>query len=309
MTLLYFTRFRKPALDRLYSRGISSVSMTTVPRGAWDSHLHVTDPEIFPISSKATYKPHSALLPQAFDNARRLNLPNLVFVQPSTYGIDNACLLDALRKVGPLNGRGVIVIDPKTIKLETLRMYHTLGVRGVRINLKSVSTKMAPKELTDMLRLHAEAIRPLRTWALQLYLDMELLDEIGDFLTDLSMKVVLDHFGTPKELTSDLSKIPGWKAMCKFMEHPEAYVKISAPYRMSKDPQFKDLEAIAKELLSMRNGEGVVFASDWPHTRFEGVDVVPFVERCLEWCADNVQLRERLFRDNAKRLWDVSHSE
>jgi predicted TIM-barrel fold metal-dependent hydrolase len=47
----------------------------------------------------------------------------------------------------------------------------------------------------------------------------------------------------------------------------------------------------------------MVFASDWPHTRFEGLDVKPFVSRCLDW-AEELDAKDLVFRDNAKHLWD-----
>ena len=49
----------------------------------------------------------------------------------------------------------------------------------------------------------------------------------------------------------------------------------------------------------------VVFASDWPHTRFEGLDIKPFVKRVMEWCEWDERLIERVFRGNAEMLWDV----
>ena len=87
------------------------------------------------------------------------------------------------------------------------------------------------------------------------------------------------------------------------MQSPLAYTKISAPYSLSKDPEYKNPEAITKELLQVRDGKGVVFASDWPHTRLEGVDVKPFTERSLEWCDHDEKLKKYFFRDNAKELW------
>lgn len=57
----------------------------------------------------------------------------------------------------------------------------------------------------------------------------------------------------------------------------------------------------------MRAGkEQLVFATDWPHTRFEGVDIAPFAEASLRWCAEeDAGMAERLFRRNAEVLWDV----
>ena len=276
-----------------------------MPPNAWDSHMHVTDPLRFPISKNATYKPHPAILSSALANARQLNIPNLVFVQPSTYGVDNACLLHALETVGLSRGRGVVVIDPENINFDTLDKWHALGVRGVRLNLKSVNKTLPREELARVLRAYAGVVRPMKTWALQLYVDLAIMDDIEPLLPELGIKMVFDHYGHPSSLTPPLSEIPGWNALLRMMQSQLVYVKISAPYRLSKDPEYKDLEVMSKELFQVREGRGVVFASDWPHTRFEGVDITPFVKDCLEWCAGDEKLKNNLFRDNARELWDI----
>ena len=267
--------------------------------------MHVTDPLRFPISKNATYKPHPATLSSALANARQTNLPNLVFVQPSTYGTDNACLLHALKTVGLSGSRGVVVFDPEETNLDTLNKWHALGVRGVRLNLKSVNKKLPTEELANLLRAYADVIRPMKTWALQLYVDLAVMDDIEVLLPELGIKVVFDHYGHPSSLMSPLSGIPGWNALLRMMQSQSVYVKISAPYRLSNDPEYKDLEVMTKELFRARGGRGVVFACDWPHTRFEEVDIKPFVRNCLEWCGGDEKLRDNLFRDNARELWDV----
>lgn len=66
------------------------------------------------------------------------------------------------------------------------------------------------------------------------------------------------------------------------------------------------MRELGKALCGMRNGEGVVFASDWPHTQKRGFEARGFMERCLEWCEGDEELKRKLFRDNAKNLWDAS---
>lgn len=146
----------------------------------------------------------------------------------------------------------------------------------------------------------------MKNWVLQLYIDLSDIEHIAPLLLSLNIKFVLDHYGSPPTLEpSSLSKLSGWHSLLKMLQSPLAYVKISAPYRLSKAPEFRDLDFVTKELLRVRDGRGVVFASDWPHTRFEGVDVGPFVERCGEWCGGDEGVWERLFRGNARVLWDV----
>ncbi|KAF2460568.1 amidohydrolase [Lineolata rhizophorae] len=281
-------------------------AFTSVPSDAWDSHMHVIDPVNFPLSRSATYTPHTALLAEALENAAKLQLPNLVLVQPSPYGLDNSCLLDALDRVGPDRGRGVVAFDPASTSLQTLRDWHERGVRGVRVNLKSVGREMEPKALVEMLRSYVEAIRPLRSWVLELFVDMSVVPHLEPVQAELDgIKLVLAHLGAPARLKWPLHDMPGWSHFRKFMENPDFYVKVSAPYRLSKDPEFRDLEGLVKESLGARGGNAVLFASDWPHTRFEAVDVQPWITKCLEWCGRDQALRDKLFRDNAKILWDV----
>lgn len=281
-----------------------------LPAGAWDSHMHVTDPDRFPLSPTAVYQPHKATLEQAHANAKRLDLPNLVFVQPSTYGHDNSCLLYGLAGVDNGKGRGVVSFDPETVTEGELREWHGKGVRGVRINLKSVNRDMSTDELAELLKKYDGVLGLFKgTWVIQVYADLSVVAELGAVMRELDAKVVVDHLGSPPELKPDMSTVPGWAELLRLLEGNERFfVKVSAPYRLTKgvhDPTYKSLEPAVRDLLRARGGRGVVFASDWPHTRFERVDVAPFVSRCVEWCDGDDGLVRKLFRGNAERLWDV----
>jgi predicted TIM-barrel fold metal-dependent hydrolase len=272
--------------------------------------MHVCEPSLFPLSVSAMYQLHAATLTAAQTTiGTTLGLPKLVFVQPSTYSNDNACLIDALSKVGPSMGRGVVVFDPASTSLEQLKEWHQVGVRGVSVNLKSVNRVMEPEEFRATLVAYADAIRPMKTWVLELYVDLAMMKQIELLMEQLDVKVVIDNFGSPEKgrlmPAGKLSEMHGWDSLLSFMKNSKAYVKISGPYRFSNDPEFKDLEPLVKELFVARRGKGCVFASDWPHTRFESVDISPWVERCIEWCGADTQLLESLFRYNAEELWDV----
>ena len=55
-------------------------------------------------------------------------------VQPSTYGTDNRCLLDALSQFGP-DARGIAAVAD-TVTDSELQNLHEAGVRGLRFNLE-----------------------------------------------------------------------------------------------------------------------------------------------------------------------------
>src|ERR1041385_846492 len=79
---------------------------------ACDSHFHVFGPEErYPYSSDLRYAPPSAPLEDYLEHARELGIGRNVFVQPSAYGRDNRCMLDAMRTVGAQSCRGTLDVD------------------------------------------------------------------------------------------------------------------------------------------------------------------------------------------------------
>lgn len=232
----------------------------------------------------------------------------MVIVQPSIYGNDNSCTLQALRDLSPQHGRAVVQFDPERIDEKTLREWHEIGVRGVRVNLVSVGREMSGSELRGELKRYADIIRRF-DWVLQLYIPLKLARELEDVIPDLGIKVCIDHFGSPTLPEYDPSKelkpydLPGFESMVKLLQG-NTWVKISGQYRVSKDPEYRDLNLIGRELIKEAS-KRVVYATDWPHTRFENIDSVPFIEMCYEWCGAGTAHAERLFKTNAEELWDV----
>jgi predicted TIM-barrel fold metal-dependent hydrolase len=107
------------------------------PAGSCDAHFHVFGPgERYPYSADLRYKPPLAPLEDYLELARHLNIGRYVFVQPSAYGRDNACMLDALRAVGS-KCRGIVDIDENIPDAELDRL-NGLGVRGVRVNVNPI---------------------------------------------------------------------------------------------------------------------------------------------------------------------------
>jgi predicted TIM-barrel fold metal-dependent hydrolase len=275
--------------------------------------MHVVDTVKYPLSPTAQYKPpvHS-LADYSNSIGASLGIKKAVLVQPSIYGTDNSCLLDALRDLTPNYGRGVVEIDPARISHDQLKDWHKLGVRGVRVNLKSVGKVLNAQELRTELLRYAEVIRPL-DWVLQIYLPLNMVSYLEAVVPDLQVKVCIDHFGSPDlpstfDPTNSLNpdSLPGFGSLVKLLECGNTWVKISAPYRLTKDPQMRDLEVIAKTFLR-RAGDRVVYSTDWPHTRFENIDPRPFADACLRWCGGDQAIAEALFRTNAERLWDVEN--
>ncbi|KAL0260348.1 hypothetical protein SLS55_004034 [Diplodia seriata] len=289
--------------------------------------MHVTDPR-YPLAPTAAYTPPLHTLSSALALTQGgYTIRNLVLVQPSIYGADNSCLLSALRQLGPRHGRAVVGIDTTAPPAAALmHEWHALGVRGVRLNLKSVGARPDADALRAAVAAHAAAIPPaLRDrWVLQVYCSLDavpLLERVvvggdgngGGSSLPASVKLCIDHFGHPALPPSpphqapppDPYALPGFAALVRLLRAGGTWVKLSAAYRIERDARLPWLGAMARELLGVRDGARCVFATDWPHTRFEAVDVEPFVEKCLEWCSGDGKKVDRLFRGNAEELWDV----
>lgn len=270
--------------------------------------MHVVDPRAFPLSKDAQYQPSPHTLDDAHAFLSQLGIRKMVIVQPSIYGNDNSCTLDGLRKLGPTNGRAVIQFDPDTTSAEQLREWHNLGVRGVRLNFKSVGAKLDAEFLSASMHKYADAVRDLG-WVLELYIAIEDVPLLKPVVPQLGgVKVCVDHFGHPS--TSSLSaaktarEISGFSSLVSLLEHGQTWVKISASYRLDKDPRSPLVESLCRELVRLRP-DRCVFATDWPHTRYDGLDVGPYLEAILDWVEQEGVPLQQVLVQNAEDLFDA----
>lgn len=227
--------------------------------------MHIVDASKYPLSPSAIYKPSKHTIAQAVAFETSVGASNVVIVQPSIYGYDNSCLLDSLRTLGPSIARGVVAFDPDTTTIATLRQWHELGVRGVRVNLQSTSKSMSHDEMGSVLRTYADIVRPLG-WVIQVYIPMVMTEALEQIVPDLGVRVCIDHMGSPgiPSNTSDLDpySLDGFASLVRLLQAGNTWVKLSAAYRFSKN--VGDVELIAKELLRVAPSR-ILFATDWPH--------------------------------------------
>ncbi|KJZ74782.1 hypothetical protein HIM_05899 [Hirsutella minnesotensis 3608] len=288
-----------------------AANTSTIPESSWDSHFHVTDPERYPLLSDAQYTPGVYTVWENAVFERSINCEKVVLVQPSIYGSDNSLLLDSLKAYGPTRARAVVVLDAPIANAARLRDWHALGVRGLRLNIKSKATSESTEQLEKRLRAYAQAIKPL-DWVLQIYAPMAVIPSLKPVLMSLGVRIVIDHFGgpampSPSATSGDVDpySLAGFSAMIALLRQGNTWVKISAPYRFSQkasDNLFTDLDPLIKELFKVAPSR-LIYASDWPHTRFEGLDIKPWTEHLVQLTGENEDLRRKLFKDNAQDVW------
>jgi predicted TIM-barrel fold metal-dependent hydrolase len=270
--------------------------------------MHVVDPRKFPLAKDAQYQPSPHTIDQAKKFLSSLGIEKMVIVQPSIYGNDNSCTLDGLQQLGTKNGRAVIQFDADTTSEQQLREWHALGVRGVRLNFKSVGAKLEGTSLAIQLHKYANAVKSLN-WVMELYISMEDIPLLEPIIPHLgNVKICIDHFGHPSDASIATAQssavLPGFTSLANLLKLNNVWVKVSASYRLHRDPQHPLVQSLARYILRSRP-DRCVFATDWPHTRFEDVDVTEYLEELFNWCeAENVSIRQVLV-DNADELFDA----
>ena len=189
---------------------------------------------------------------------------------------------------------------------------HNLGVRGVRINLKSTAQNQSKEELVANLRSYARRIHRLK-WAIQLHVGLADIEKIADEIPSLGLPVVIDHLATPEKTQAPRLQ-SGYTQFMDLLSKKQIWVKLSGIYRFSELPE---LDSYILEILRIAPTQ-VVWASDWPHTggvaanpqgdrqavqEYREYDVPAFIAQCKEWCTKDEALIQKIFVDNPRRLW------
>src|SRR5213596_2345437 len=205
------------------------------PPAGCDCHLHVFGPAgRYPYNqADLRYAPPVAPVEVYLALARKLGTERFVFVQPSAYGRDNRCMLDAMREVGTQKCRGIADIDENAPDTELERL-DALGVRGVRINVppvKPYETGFAVKLLPRIERLRARCAEI--GWQLDFLTSGWLTAELMPTLKKLNVDFTIAHFGM--FAAKDGVEQPGFQALLGLLRSGErhCWVKLTGVYRMS----------------------------------------------------------------------------
>ncbi|RZF26601.1 hydrolase [Paraburkholderia sp. UYCP14C] len=294
----------------------NSASSFPIPPGACDCHVHVIGPQSrYPMLPDRDYTPPEASVAALRAHLAQLGLSRVVLVQPSFYGADNACLVDALQVLGDI-ARGTAVIDPSAPD-ETLQALAANRVKGVRVNLASIG-QQDPDAARGVLNSLARRIGPLG-WHLEIYAASPVIAALVDEIGALDVPVVLDHFAMI-EPSKGMAQ-PDLPPIVELLRSGHAYIKLSAPYlklsapyRISqRTPDYDDVRPLVRHLVEA-NPARIVWASDWPHTEHEPGDkptISPFrhvddarvFNQLAHWVPEP-EWRQRVLVTNPTTLYD-----
>ncbi|WP_394836333.1 amidohydrolase family protein [Pendulispora rubella] len=268
-----------------------------MPARSCDAHMHVFGPlDRYPCVAHPHYTLPDGALPLYLKRMDRLSIARFVIVQPSFYGTDNRCLLDALRAAGPV-ARGVVMIDEDTDDA-TLARFHDAGVRAVRLDLFARSA-----ERNDAIRAYigrmAKRCAALG-WHLQFYAPGWVVRNLIPLLDDVETDFVIDHMGYMIE--EDGLTQADFAGLLALLRNGRCWLKLSAPYRIAKHRGYEAVAPMARGIIEAAPDK-VIWGSDWPHIPDSTRDTGELLNLLGRWTADPA-VRRAVLADNPARLFD-----
>lgn len=266
-----------------------------LPEKSCDCHHHIFDRR-FPYAADDTRNLPDATTDDYYAFRQRLGFQRHVVVQPSSYGDDNRCLLDALTRFGA-NARGEAVVTDSVTDTELDRL-GAAGVVGLRFNFgaKAVTT---PEMMLPLAQRVAE-----RGWHVQIHAPADTLLELAPLIEKIPGRLVIDHFfrlPQPEPLAH-----PAWRLALRLIDKGRCWVKLSALYHQSRQADVSDMAPVIDHFLSQAT-ERVVYGSDWPHPNLQSAqkgmpDDALILSQIFAW-AGNENIRRRLFVTNPEELY------
>tara|TARA_R110002020_G_scaffold5841_7_gene24008 strand:+ start:37254 stop:38126 length:873 start_codon:yes stop_codon:yes gene_type:complete len=278
----------------------------TPPPLSCDTHFHVFGPkDQYPAQSRARYESPIATLADYRVLADRLGIERMVFVQPSAYGTDNSCMLDAMEAVAD-RARGIVDIN-EDCPDSLLDDLHSRGVRGVRINTSPIAP-YDPGRIAELLpRVDKLAQRLTGTgWCLEFLGPAWLTEALMPAMRKLPVPYIVDHMGM--FLARDGVDQKGFQDLLRLTESGNCWIKLTGVYRMSQqEPDFDDSVLFARALADRSPGR-LIWGTDFPHLSFDHLDSVSLFNLLAKWFPDE-DVRNRILVTNPSELFGFEPAE
>jgi predicted TIM-barrel fold metal-dependent hydrolase len=276
------------------------------PPNACDAHFHVFGPaDRYPhggVNEKLRYAPPLAPLSEYLDLAALLGLERFVFVQPSAYGRDNSCMLDAMREIGTARVRGIVDVEENETDA-TLADMHKLGVRGVRVNVSPVKPPEPGFSATMLPRIERLDARCAEMgWQIDFLHPGWLTEELLPVFARLRATHSIAHMGM--FLAKDGPQQRGFQKMLDLLRHGEGrtWIKLTGTYRNATLPAMADATPMARALIEAAP-DRLIWGSDYPHLSFaDKVGSVQLFNLLADWAPDDAT-RKKILVDNPAKLF------
>jgi predicted TIM-barrel fold metal-dependent hydrolase len=273
---------------------------TKAPPNATDCHHHIYSSR-FKVDLNSTLRPGDASVADYKLLQKRIGTSRNVIVQPSTYGVFNDGLIEALSECGP-TARGVAVVNA-SVTDDELKRLDAARVRGVRFNLATPggATTM------EMLEPVAKRIAPMG-WHVQFNMSADMTLAAKDVLNRLPCQIVFDHLAHMPQPAG--AGYPAFAVVADLMQKGKAWVKLSGAYQDTKvgPPTYADTISVAQAYVKAAP-ERCVWGSDWPHPSEQSKTALPddalLFDLLAQWAPDEA-VRSRILVDNPAKLYGFS---
>lgn len=262
-----------------------------LPPGAIDSHAHVMLKDR-PLASERHSAPKRDVTADDFLAVLDAHgVASGVLTAPSFYGTDNSLLLEAL-DAHPTRLRGTAIVAPG-VASDALAAMNDRGIVGIRLNWVR---RDALPDLTDAAYRGLLAQVADLDWHVEIYLEGPKIASVLPQLRASGARVVVDHFGAPDP--SRGVDCAGFQAVLDGVRAGDAWVKLSAPYRLGGADPKRYVDALLNA-----GSKQLIWASDWPFVSFE--DTVRYdhcVDLLFDWIPDH-EVRHAVLVETPRALF------
>lgn len=267
-----------------------------------DCHAHVIAPNRFPYADGPGYKPRpdeTGDLDAFLQVLAAHGIGHAVLVQPSCYGYDNACVLDAMARSGG-RFKGIAVIPPEATDEEMLSLKRQ-GVVGVRLHLMRSDPEALSRPGAERFLARVTALG----WFVEVYATGQVWCGIERILRQSGARLLIGHLGEPDP--SRGVDQAGFQAVLALGRETDAVVKLSAPFRTSACPfPHTDVEPFVAAALDAFGLDRCVWGSDWPFINTSQRVEYGNLLNCLGRWLPAPDDRDRVLWRNPARLFNLA---
>ena len=232
---------------------------------------------------------------------RTLGVERCVIVQSMVHGMDNSVVEDAIAHgEGRYLGVALVPVDVPDAELARLAK---AGMRGVRFNfMRHLGAGADVREVLALTpRLAAHGLH------LQVHFESALVHELGPWLVQSEVPVVIDHMGRVDARLG--AQHEDFQALMRLLDTPHFWVKLSGIDRIDAhadpDQRYQQGVVLAQQLWR-HHAERCVWGSDWPHPNHTHIpDDASLVDAIAQIVPDEGG-RQSLLVDNPQRLYRFS---
>lgn len=235
----------------------------------WDTHVHLFDPERFPLSETRSYTPKKATPAELLASSPG---KSFLLVQASVENGTEALLdhIDELQSNLTTGNivRGEIIYGEATTYSDTqLQTFHDAGVRVLRGYARlSNDSRSTADEMERLLSGRMGVIARKYKWAVSFQLPPAVWTLLEDFPWEeklAGIPVIAEHLGSINVPTDDESR-RGLESLVRLMQREVLTVKTNALHRRGLQGHEDEMKDIIQRLVAA-GPERLIWGSDWPH--------------------------------------------